>query len=181
MGTFWFVFLTHYLLLRSVVVSDTLPRQAHSGNEHPKCHHLAIRGDCNKNVTMWSECHHSCLYHAKDYTTVDCKKEAEKGHCFTHKEVMQLECPESCSFALAWFSNIRQAMHLSDHPPMPRDAATESCIKPRGILDVADIMRNRLLLYIAGGAEIVEGLSMSKPEVKSLLIIKCLTNFDLIE
>lgn len=162
-----FIIFISLLFAPIIVAPDTTPHQPHihSANEHSKCHHWAVRGDCNKNVTMWSSCHHSCLQHAKDIN-IDCKKEADKGHCFTKKEVIQLECPESCSFALVWFSNIRTAFHLSEHPTIPQEAAFESCMKPQGILDVADIMRNRLLLYIAGGAEVVEGLDLARPEVR---------------
>jgi len=113
---------------------------------------------------MWLNCRSSCMRHAKDVDE-NCEKWAQEGECTNNPGYIQLHCPQSCNYALGWSKYMRNANEMVDL--LPNDilnAKEESCLHPSSMLEMADLMVARLVVYFDGGATSLSyALSSSSP------------------
>ena len=139
--------------------SDT---EGGSDGEVADCESLAKQGECQRNYDMWNTCAPNCVKHSKD-TWKNCKPLADNARCISRsvemRRDMHMNCPETCGYAIAWNFKHREFMKLDKFATVDSTLGDEPCAPPRGILATADIMRDRLLLYISGGVDVVKGMN----------------------
>ena len=113
---------------------------------------------------MWLNCRSSCIQHAKDVDD-NCEKWALEGECTNNPRYIQLHCPQSCNYALGWSKYMRNANEMVDL--LPNDILKEkeeSCLYPPNVIEMADLMVARLLVYLDGGASSLSyALTSSSP------------------
>ena len=133
-------------------------------NTGDDCIKMAKNGDCRRNQQLWTTCASDCIKYTKDskdkcLVNTDKVKERCWSDSVATRTQMQMECPQTCGFAIGWHFKYREFMKMDRFPVMDPALAEEPCSPPRGILEAADIMRNRLLLYMSGGGGIVHGMN----------------------
>lgn len=139
---------------------DSSPDNA--GSEEGDCESQAKQGECHRSLDLWNTCTPNCVMHTKDHWK-HCQSLAENERCMARstemRQEMHMNCPQSCGYAIAWNFKHREFMKLDKFASMDASLGEEPCAPPRGVLAAADIMRERLLLYIAGGADVVRGMN----------------------
>jgi hypothetical protein len=143
--------------------------------EEVDCETQAKQGECQRNYDMWNTCAPNCVKHSKD-TWKNCRVLADNERCISRsiemRRDMHMNCPQTCGYAIAWNFKHREFMKLDKFPTLDSSLGDEPCAPPRGILAAADIMRDRLLLYISGGVDVVKGMNyVWIPDVSKLDII----------
>lgn len=132
------------------------------GVEEVDCESQAKKGECQTNYDMWNTCTPNCVKHSKD-TWKNCPTLAYNERCISRslemRRDMHINCPETCGYAIAWNFKHREFMKLDKFATVDTALGDEPCAPPRGILATADIMRDRLLLYISGGVDVVKGMN----------------------
>lgn len=127
---------------------------------YPDCDNWAREGECLKNPNfMWSSCHTSCMELAKD-DNESCPQWASEGECSNNPKYIQLHCPVSCSKATGWNVWQRQIVGLTD--PLPTAELPDEPIAS-DVISAAELMKNRILTYLHGGASFTPGFSSAAP------------------
>jgi alcohol dehydrogenase (NADP+) len=130
---------------------------------HENCDYWAEADhECVNNPRyMWKDCIGSCLQYAQDEHE-NCQRWASEGECTENPNYIHINCPRSCGMALHWNPWVRRHFEITDIELNWEDGKDRIDV-PSNILEIGDILRERLAKFVNGLAAVVPGLSTSSP------------------
>jgi diketogulonate reductase-like aldo/keto reductase len=113
---------------------------------------------------MWSLCLRSCYKYAKDQNS-QCSAWAKQGECMKNPSYMQVHCAPSCGLSIAWNPFLRNDLGISNvtlHSNII-EKLLQPCQVPLNLLNIADILSDRLSLYLQGNFDYLWSLYLQSP------------------
>ena len=113
---------------------------------------------------MWSLCLRSCYKYSKDQHP-SCPLWAKQGECMKNPEYMQVACAPSCGNSIAWNSLLRSDLGISNVTLNSNiiEKLLQPCQIPLNLLNVADILTDRLSLFLQGNYDYLWSLYLQTP------------------
>lgn len=113
---------------------------------------------------MWSICSKSCRKYSKDLHK-QCFEWAKRGECSINPAYMQVHCPESCGFSLAWNPFHRGILGLQNLTLTNNilENLLQPCQIPNNLLNIADLYYDRLYLFLHGSSDILWSFHQLSP------------------